>query len=69
MRVAGIMLIVVGILMIVFSGFNFTQEKNVAKIGPLEVNKQETKHVGWPTYAGGVILIAGIALTFAGRKK
>jgi drug/metabolite transporter (DMT)-like permease len=69
MRVAGIVLMIVGVLMIVFSGFNFTQEKNVAKIGPVEVNKEETKHIGWPTYTGGIILLAGIAFTLAGRKK
>ena len=69
MRVAGIILIVLGVLMIVFSGFDFTREKKVADIGPLEINKQENKHVGWPTYAGALVLVAGVGLTIAGRKK
>lgn len=55
--------------MIVFSGFDFTREKKVADIGPLEINKQENKHVGWPTYAGALVLVAGVGLTIAGRKK
>lgn len=69
MKVFGIVLIVVGILMIVFTGFNFTQEKKVVDLGPLEVNKQEEKHVGWPTYAGALVLVAGVGVTIAGRKK
>lgn len=69
MRVFAIVLIIAGILMIVFTGINFKTEKKVADIGPLEVNKTETRHVGWPTYAGGVILLAGVVLVFAGKKK
>lgn len=69
MRTAGILLIIVGLIMIVFTGFNITQEKKVLDVGPLEVNKQEKKHIGWPTYAGAVVLIAGVGLTIAGKKK
>lgn len=69
MKVAGIILIIIGILLAVFTGFNFTQEKKVVDIGPLEVNKQEQKHIGWPTYLGGVVIIAGVVMVVAGRKK
>lgn len=69
MRVLGIVLIVVGILMIVFTGFNFSTEKKVADIGPVEINKQENHHIGWPTYAGGIILLAGAAIAITAKKK
>lgn len=69
MRIFGIVLIIAGILMMVFSGINFKSEKTVAEVGPIEINKQETKHVGWPTYAGGIAVLAGVVVLFAGRKK
>jgi len=69
MRVLGIILIIVGILMIVFRGINFQQEKQVAKLGPLEINKKENKHIGWPTYAGGILIVGGIVAVAMGRKK
>lgn len=69
MKVFGIILIVVGILMMVFTGFNFEKEESVVEIGDLEINKTEDKHVGWPTYAGGVILVLGVVVTAVGVKK
>lgn len=69
MKAFGIVLIVVGILMFVFNGFNVQTEKKVIDAGPIEVNKKENKHVGWPPIAGGIAVIAGIVLVVADRKK
>ncbi len=69
MKVLGIILIVAGILMFVFRGINFTQEKKLVDIGPLEINKQEKKSVGWPMYAGGIAVVAGIIVLVADKKK
>ncbi len=69
MRAFGIILLIVGILMMVFSQVNFTTEEKVADIGPLEINKEKEHSVGWPVYAGGAVLVAGIVLIFAGRKR
>ena len=70
MKVAGLILIVVGIVMIVFRGFTVPVKEKVVDIGPLEISKTENKHVGWPTYAGGVMAAIGVILIVsAGRKK
>ncbi len=69
MRTTGIILLVAGIIMMAVSGFNFKTEKKVLDIGPLEVNKEESHHVGWPVWVGGVAAVAGIVLIVSGRKK
>ena len=69
MKAAGIVLIAVGILMLIFRGFSFTDEKKVVDIGPLEVNKKEEKSVGWPVYAGGIAVAAGVVLLLSARKE
>jgi hypothetical protein len=69
MKTFGIILIVVGILMMVFRGFNFTRTEKVVDLGPLEVNKKEKESVGWPIYAGGIAIGAGVVLLVAGNKK
>jgi len=69
MKILGIVLIVAGILMLVFRGFNFTQEKKVIDVGPLEVNKKEDKRVSWPMYAGAIAVVAGVVCILADRKK
>ncbi|MGC4034581.1 MAG: hypothetical protein QM764_01380 [Chitinophagaceae bacterium] len=69
MKAVGIILIVAGALMLIFKGFNFTQEKKVVDLGPVEINKKENHSVNWPTYAGGIAIAAGALIFIAGRKK
>jgi uncharacterized membrane protein HdeD (DUF308 family) len=69
MKILGIILIAIGLLMLVFRGFNFTQQKKVADLGPLEINKTEHKSIGWPMYAGAVAMAAGVFILLSGKKK
>ena len=69
MKLIGILLIVVGILLIVLKEVNFTTEKEVADLGPIELNKKEKHTVAWPLYAGiGVAAIGAIVLIAGSRK-
>ena len=67
MRIFGIILIAIGILMLIYRGFSFTQEKKVLDIGPLELNKKETKTVAWHMIAGAFAIAAGAFILI--RKK
>lgn len=69
MKILGIALIIVGILMFVFRNISFTQDKKVIDLGPLQVNRKEEKTIGWPIYAGGIAVVAGIALVALDRNK
>ena len=69
MKVIGIILAIVGVLMLLFNTVNFTTEEKVADIGPIEINKEKEHSVGWPVYAGGIVLVGGVVLLVAGSKK
>lgn len=69
MKTFGIIFIVIGIAMIVVRGFSVQTEKKVVDLGPVEVNKKENHWIGWPTYVGGIVIVAGIVLVMNGRKK
>jgi uncharacterized membrane protein YidH (DUF202 family) len=69
MKVLGIVLIIIGILMMVFREVNFTKEKEVVDLGPIELNKKEHKTVAWPTYAGIAVIIGGIVVLVTGSRK
>lgn len=69
MKALGIILVVVGILMLIFTNISFTKEKKVVDLGPVEVNKKEKKTIDWPSYAGGIAVISGIVVLVASRKK
>ncbi len=69
MKTIGIILIVAGIAMLVFRGFSVQTEKKVVDLGPVEVNKKENKWIGWPVYAGGIAIVAGVILVAMDKKK
>jgi hypothetical protein len=69
MKAFGIILIVAGILMLIFRSFSFTKEEKVIDAGPVEINKKENKTIGWPVYAGGIAVAAGVIILVAARKK
>jgi hypothetical protein len=68
MRTLGILLIVIGGLMTIFTGFNLVTKKEVADIGPLEINKEEKTPVAWSPIIGGILLVAGIAIVATNKR-
>lgn len=69
MKPLGIILIIAGILMLVFTNVSFTTEEKVVDLGPVEINKKEKKTVDWPSYAGGIAVVSGIVVLLASKRK
>jgi uncharacterized membrane protein len=68
--ILGIILVVIGIVLVAYGGFaSFTTKENVAKLGPLEVNKEREHPVPIGPIAGGVCIVGGIILLVAGRSS
>jgi len=70
MKLAGIILIIVGVLALVYQGFSYTDTKKDAQLGPIEIQHQETHNVPLPPIIGGVCIVGGvIALGLGTRSK
>lgn len=69
MKTTGIVLAIIGLLMIVFTSFNFKTKEKVVDLGPVEVNKEKNHTVNWPPVLGAVLLVGGIVLMVMEKKK
>jgi len=63
MKVAGLVLLILGVLGLVYGGFSYTREKGDAKIGPIEIQVTEKERVNVPLWAGiGAVAVGGALL-------
>jgi uncharacterized membrane protein YidH (DUF202 family) len=65
----GVVLVLVGVGVLLFGHFTYSETKPVADIGPVHINSQEEHSVSIPTIAGIVVVIAGLGLVMAGRRS
>jgi len=60
MKNVGIVLVVIGLIMTVWRGFNYVTRERVVDVGPVHINADKSHPVQWSPILGGVILAAGI---------
>ena len=65
----GILLIVLGVIALAYQGITYTTHKKVIDLGPIQATKEEHNTIPLPPIVGGIALIGGIALLFAGGKN
>lgn len=67
-RTLGIILIVVGIAMIMWTSFSYTRKEKIIDAGPIQVSADRERTIAWPSYLGGFILVSGIVIVAVSKK-
>ncbi|RZK41960.1 MAG: DUF3185 family protein [Pedobacter sp.] len=67
-RTIGIVLIILGIVLLVWTGFTYTKKEKIIDAGPIEISADREKSINWPPYAGIVVLVVGATLFISNRK-
>ena len=68
-KTLGLVLTVLGIVMLVWTGFSYTKKEKVIDAGPIQVSADKEKNVNWPPYVGGIVLVAGVIILVTAKKK
>jgi TRAP-type C4-dicarboxylate transport system permease small subunit len=68
-RIAGLVLLIAGVLGLVYGGFSYTKQTHQAKIGPLELSVNEKQTVNVPMWAGVGAIVIGGGLLLLGSKR
>jgi len=68
-RSVGVILIIVGAIMLIWTGFTYTKKEKIIDAGPIQVSADKKESVNWPPYLGGVLLVAGIVIVASAKKS
>ncbi|MDB5116674.1 MAG: hypothetical protein JWQ79_2166 [Mucilaginibacter sp.] len=67
-KLIGVVLIVLGAMMIIWTGFTYTKKEKIIDAGPIQISADRQKTVNWPPYLGGILLIGGIVIVVTSKK-
>ncbi|MCJ7553085.1 MAG: hypothetical protein MUO34_04300 [Ignavibacteriaceae bacterium] len=68
-KTIGLIILAIGLIMTLYSGFNYITKEKVVDLGSIEITKDKDHTVNWSPFIGfGVIVIGGVVF-FAGKKK
>lgn len=65
----GLVLIVIGIVMTIYTGFNYVTTERVVDIGPIKINKEQSHPVQWAPIVGVLIIVVGGFLVVRSTSK
>lgn len=67
-RNIAIVLILLGVVMLIWTGFSYTKKERIIDAGPIQVSADKKETVNWPPYLGGLLLIGGIVVLITSKK-
>ncbi|MES2412456.1 MAG: hypothetical protein V4614_01550 [Pseudomonadota bacterium] len=69
-KIAGIVLVVIGLAGFFTGGFSFTKDKTAAKVGPIELTVKERESINIPQWLSiGAVALGAIVLVAGFRKS
>jgi len=70
MKTTGIVIIIIGILLTIFTAFSFFTKEKVVDIGKLEITRDKPHNINWSPLIGvAVIGAGGIILWRSGKRS
>lgn len=67
-RTVGFVIIVIGIIMMAYTGFNYVTTEKVVDIGPIQIDKKQNHPVQWSPILGVVLFVGGILVIVFNKK-
>jgi hypothetical protein len=66
---AGIALIILGVLALAYQGITYTTREKVIDLGPLKASVDKEKNIPLPPIVGALALAGGVVLVIVGARK
>lgn len=70
MRTAGIVILIIGLVLTIFTSIQFFTKKEIVDVGPIEITKDEPHNIEWSPFIGIAVMgLGGALLLWKGSKK
>ena len=69
MKKTGIVIIIIGLIFTLITGFKYFTREKVVDIGSLKITTSQPHRINWSPYLGVGIMIAGGIIFLVGNKK
>ena len=69
MKNAGIIILVIGLLLTLVTGFNYVTKEKIVDIGDIEISADRTRSVDWSPVAGIAVMVVGGVIYLVGARK
>lgn len=69
LRIAGLVLIIAGVLGLAYGSFSYTKDTHEAKIGPIEFSIKDKETVNVPVWAGAGAILVGVVLLVVRTRR
>lgn len=69
MKKIGLVVLVIGLLITLFTGFKFITREKVVDIGEIQISRDKTNTVSWSPLIGVAVMVVGGGMLLLGPKK
>jgi hypothetical protein len=69
MKRAGLVIIVIGLLLVIFTGMNFFTREKVVDMGDLQISRNKRHTMAWSPVIGFAVMAVGGGIYLFGSKK
>ena len=68
-RTIGTVMIILGIIMLLYTSFNYVTTEKLVDIGSIQINQQVNHPVQWSPVVGIILAAGGVVLIVASNKQ
>ncbi len=68
-KTIGIIIIIIGLLMTLYTGFNYVTREKIVDMGDVHMTMDENHTTNWTPYLGIGIMVIGGVVFLSGKKK
>ncbi|MBE0673157.1 MAG: hypothetical protein IH591_00705 [Bacteroidales bacterium] len=69
MKKVGILIVIIGLFLVIFTGINFFTREKVVDMGDLQISRNKRHSLAWSPLVGIAVMAVGGGLFLIGTKK